>query len=652
MDIHQLLKSINQNINEGIYRSNEKGIIYVNQAFLKLFGFDTEEEAYSYDSRYLYKFPEERVSLIEQTKRQGAFENEEVTLIKKNGEEFTALINSVIHRDENGHTYWDGAIRDVTRQVQERQHTRARDQLLDSINRNINEAIYRSINQEGVVYVNDAFVKMFGYTSEEEILSSEVSNLYKHSKDRGSLGAELVLNGSVTNKEIEFKRKDGSVFWGSISAIKTIGEDGTVYFDGAIRNITEKKEAEEAMKHHTEMQRLLIKISTSYINLPLDHVEDSIQDSLKELAQFVGADRAYIFDIDFHKQAWSSQYEWCSIGVATKLEKDQVLPLAMIQEVINLYVEGEAYVVRDVSEITNKSYRDLLIKQGVKSLASAPIMAGKYCVGFVGFDSIRSPQDYQPSDVSLLKLFAELMVNIHSRSQNEHELAQLLNTTTDQNKRLKDFSYIISHNMRSSVANLIGLTQELAKNPSNGDFLLMLKATGEKLNKAIHHINDLLNFENEISVLKKESVSLIETIENVLELNNQIIREKNVEIIASVDNNLKIKGFPVYLESIFQNIITNAIKYGITEKSKRIEIDGFRKDHQVVVQVKDYGLGIDLVRFRDKIFRLGARFHAKQNQGQGLGLFMTKHQVEAMGGTIEVESKVSKGTTFKIYFNG
>ena len=108
------------------------------------------------------------------------------------------------------------------------------------------------------MYINDAFVKMFGYDSEYEILNQSALNLYNNADEREELAKEIIKRGSVTNKEVEFKRKDGSIFIASFSSTMVLGNDGIVYFDGAIRDISEKKKAEEQLKYQSEMQKVLI----------------------------------------------------------------------------------------------------------------------------------------------------------------------------------------------------------------------------------------------------------------------------------------------------------------------------------------------------------------------------------------------------------
>ena len=106
---------------------------------------------------------------------------------------------------------------------------------------------------------------------------------------------------------------------------------------------------------------------------------------------------------------------------------------------------------------------------------------------------------------------------------------------------------------------------------------------------------------------------------------------------------------PAFLESIMLNLTTNAIKY--SDENKKVSIEYFITDEPdfTVLNVKDNGLGIDLERYKDDVFGLYKTFHRKENSN-GIGLYITKNQIESMNGKIEVESKVNEGSTFKVYF--
>lgn len=238
--------------------------------------------------------------------------------------------------------------------------------------------------------------------------------------------------------------------------------------------------------------------------------------------------------------------------------------------------------------------------------------------------------------------------DITDRKLAEQHVQELLLKTTEQNRRLRDFSFMTSHNMRSSVSNLVGLTELLAEEPENSQFMTMLQATVKELDSTVKNISEIINIESGREDSEKRQCYISDSVNRYLELNKALIEKKNIQVFAKFDNDLCINYFPAYLDSIIYNLMSNAIKYGTDESSKFIEIGQITRE-PVAIYVKDFGQGLDLKVHGERLFSLGSRFHEYED-GQGLGLYMTKHQIEAEGGRIVAESTVGKGTTFKVYF--
>jgi PAS domain S-box-containing protein len=142
--------------------------------------------------------------------------------------------------------------------------------LLDSINTNVNEGILRSTPNDGLVYVNDAFVRMFGYDSKEEVMSTNPSAFYADSAVRQSLVDELEDKGEYINTEVSFKRKDGTTFWG-LENSSFIQQEGKTYIDGVITDIDERKKAEQALRESEEKYRTILgNIEEGYFETDLE----------------------------------------------------------------------------------------------------------------------------------------------------------------------------------------------------------------------------------------------------------------------------------------------------------------------------------------------------------------------------------------------
>jgi len=523
--------------------------------------------------------------------------------------------------------------------------------LLQSISQNINEAIYRSIQGKGLVYINDAFVTMFGYSSEYEILNQSALNLYGDPVEREKLAKEIVKHGAVINKEVEFKRKDGTVFHGSVSSTMVQGNDGVTYFDGAIRDITTRKKAEEQLSYQSEMQEVLISISSQYLNLPLDCIDTAVNTTLQELGDFLKVDRLQIHKYDFVRKECITKYEWCACGITPTMNKSHRIPLDSIKDMVGCHFKGENLFIEDVSLLDEGAAKKALEAQQIKSVLTVPLILENNCVGFISLDSVKSLRKYTDSEMTMVKLFANMSVNILSRATDQNRLQELLETTIVQKKRLKDFSQITSHNVRTSVANLVAINNLLQKDTGNKQYLEYLERSIDKLNTSIYNINSLLNFDNQYELLHKESCNVASTVERVLKLNQQSIQENGIEIVNLLPGSLQVEAFPSYLDGIFHHLISNALEHGTNEESKKIIVDYSECKESISVRIRDYGRGIDLKRHQKKLFKAGVQFHADNSTGQGMGLFMTNYMAEAMGWQIEVESATDKGATFTLVFS-
>jgi len=155
-------------------------------------------------------------------------------------------------------------------------------------------------------------------------------------------------------------------------------------------------------------------------------------------------------------------------------------------------------------------------------------------------------------------------------------------------------------------------------------------------------IKDNPSIEKEDLMLKDIFEDVFSQLDFLIGMHKPIIKF-NFEEVSFLNTNKS------YLESILLNLLTNAIKYKSETRKLKINITASQIDDNVLLIFKDNGIGINLERNRDKIFGLYQRFHDYPDS-KGLGLYLVKSQVETMGGTISLESKVDVGTTFTLTF--
>ena len=246
-----------------------------------------------------------------------------------------------------------------------------------------------------------------------------------------------------------------------------------------------------------------------------------------------------------------------------------------------------------------------------------------------------------------------IMIDITSVKEAEVTLQKSFDIVTEQNKRLLNFSYIVSHNLRSHVSNIDGITALIKASDSekerNQMIDLLSKVVGN-LNDTLYNLNKIIDIQTSINLVR-EPLNLNEYVNNALRTQEAQIINIKAEIHNNVPNNVFVYFNKAYLESVLLNLISNAVRYSHPCRIPVIEIfceyDG---ENGHILTVKDNGVGIDMVRNGDKLFGLNQTFYGN-NGARGFGLFITKNQIEAMGNHIEVESELDKGSVFKIYFN-
>ncbi|RRQ47744.1 PAS domain S-box protein [Maribacter algicola] len=245
-----------------------------------------------------------------------------------------------------------------------------------------------------------------------------------------------------------------------------------------------------------------------------------------------------------------------------------------------------------------------------------------------------------------------ISVDITNIKQKEKELRNLIDVTSLQNKKLINFAHIVSHNLRSHTANfsmLLDFLQHEENEEEKTKLLRMLNCASGSLLETIENLNEVLAINTNVN-LEKKVINLHDKVNNVAQNLEEFITENNAHIINNIFEDRTLKVIPQYLDSILINFITNGIKYKHPNRQPKISLDLLQKENQSVLIIEDNGLGIDLKKYGNKLFGMYKTFHSHEN-ARGMGLYITKNQIEAMGGKVEVESKVGVGTTFKIFFN-
>lgn len=232
----------------------------------------------------------------------------------------------------------------------------------------------------------------------------------------------------------------------------------------------------------------------------------------------------------------------------------------------------------------------------------------------------------------------------------EQEVTSLLKSTTEQNERLKNFAHIVSHNLRSHSTNIeMMLEIYLTENPEvkNNELLVLLKKGTNNLKETIQHLTEvvLMNTSIEKNLVP---INLNDTLNHAISNVNQMIKDAEVTIINEIDPKIYVIGLMAYLDSIVLNFMTNGIKYRSMERKAEIKFSTKISGNFVVLEIADNGIGIDLQMNGAKLFGMYKTFNGNKD-ARGIGLYITKNQIETIGGSVEVSSELNKGTIFKIF---
>ncbi|WP_214228012.1 HAMP domain-containing sensor histidine kinase [Pedobacter sp. B4-66] len=226
-------------------------------------------------------------------------------------------------------------------------------------------------------------------------------------------------------------------------------------------------------------------------------------------------------------------------------------------------------------------------------------------------------------------------------------------------RQMEELNYSLTHNLRGQLKNLQMIAQALLSkiDPS----------------VAANEVTDVISELEGLQMLSKCSSKLADDLEKLMALTSskqnpalhftqcdieQMTKEVLLQLSATIYekqatfamnfNVPYLSAPPVYLESILYNLISNALKYTSISTSPEISISTLETDGCKSLSVKDNGIGIDLDRFGNQLFQLNQTFHTGYDS-IGIGLFLTKAQVDAIGGRLYVESAPNKGSAFTIF---
>lgn len=539
-------------------------------------------------------------------------------------------------------------------------YTELPDSLLSALLETSRDGFFVLDEEARVVYVNDRGADTIGYTQRGKqsihLWDFELSITGKDEWDvlfaKLCSGDERLLlgkhrnmqTGVITNVEVNPK----------IAEI-----DGKRWVVASVRLIDDRITLERMNERNRELLSALAYIhqllleESSYIQ--------ALEKGFRRLAEVLDVDRIYLFQsssVDGEVVTMSQRLEWNSEDATAQIDNPdlQLMPASIMQTAMLSLVKRELWEAL-IEDLAPSEERDILASQDIQSMMIGPVyLDGDNMWGFIGFDDCQKRREWTDEERNLLRAMCNALGsaidNWHKASTLElrnQELERLSASTSEQNERLTNFAYTISHNMRSHSSNISGLLHlmEVEADPKRKtEYTAMLHKSASELARTIKDLNELVSG-GYVESEQKERVELLPLVKDALSVVQNSLKSIDAQIVVDVKPEIAVFGRAAYLDSILLNLMTNAIKYRSLKRPLQLSVTAEADDNSIEVCVADNGKGIDLREHGEDLFGMYKTFHGN-NDAVGLGLYLVKSQIEEMEGTVTVSSQPEQGTAFVI----
>lgn len=290
------------------------------------------------------------------------------------------------------------------------------------------EAIVLLDIQGNILDINGRLRDWLGYRP-EEIIGKHVLELpFIHRESIAKIAESLrqrIAGKELSPYELVFDAKNGEEFVGRVTGNLLRDERGRITKDlVVISDITQRKRAEEELRFRVELEDLVAAISTKFINLASDEIDDGIDRAVKEVGEFAGVDRSYVFRFRDHEKIMDNTHEWCASGIESRIDGLQgVSPynFPWWMDKLDKFEDIDIPRVADLPLEAN-SGREILESQNIQSLVVVPMVHGGSLIGFFGLDSLRVERTWPEDIIRLLRIVGEIFTNALERKRIQEDL--------------------------------------------------------------------------------------------------------------------------------------------------------------------------------------------------------------------------------------
>jgi PAS domain S-box-containing protein len=284
------------------------------------------------------------------------------------------------------------------------------------------------LNDRNFTFVNSKFCEITAYSQSELIGSNfNFQNIIAEQSKQiveQAFKSRIHRNTNADTCEISIIQKGGAEKIVEIASIPIPGDDANTIL-GIIKDNTQKRKMEREIACHVKVQSLLMNLSIRFLNIPYSNIDSEIDQALADIGNYSAIDRAYIFAYDWDTNTMTNTHEWCAKGIDPVIDTLQSIPNSIVPLWIEAHKAGDPIQITSVDKLSDSDkVKMILTLQNVKSLITFPMMFEKQCLGFVGFDSVGKEKRWTEQETTLLKLFAELLVNVQVKANYEKWLKE------------------------------------------------------------------------------------------------------------------------------------------------------------------------------------------------------------------------------------
>ncbi len=534
----------------------------------------------------------------------------------------------------------------------------------------VNDAIFLiDIETHRYIDVNQKLCEMFGRTR-EEVRRMPVGSMSAGFKPFTGVEMLALMEKAAEEGPQLFewlaRHKDGRLFWVEVN-IKRTFFGGKMYLVAIARDISDRKKTQEDLERRTEFGKLITTISTRFINLPADRIDEWANFALLQIGQFSHVDRGYIFQLHDGGTLMDNTHEWCAEGIKSYIHDLKNLSVQEYSWLMDQLRSGNICHVCRVADLPPqaKVEKAEFEREQIRSLICVPMMLRGELVGFVGLDSVRQEKMWNEYDIAPMRVLGEIFANAMDRKRTEEALREsetryrLLSENLEEAVRQKVAQLKQAQNL-AAIGQMVSVVAHEVRNPLQR-IRLGMDILNSELGENEDKIEILEGIDHGVTLLNRIVTELLDYAKP-LELEYGPYRQKEIvqEALKTLSHRLDNIDLTVELDhgereilvdgpkmtDVLVNLLNNAIEAMPRGGSLKITSRFFEQEDKsfLWLSVIDSGCGIP----KEKLEEVQEPFVTTKAVGTGLGLPICRKIIEAHRGSMRITSTPGIGTTVEI----